>query len=234
MGSCIWDNIRGSSGHPGSALVYENNLVRGSSDASRGFHESSEAVAAEAAVDPKIWIEPEKSLNVLRSILPEKLVSRTMTLVYMRAKPWLDRETYIVSPAMRLSDSVSLYARLINAQNNSWEALRAEWIQLIQLKQTFQTGDLCQGYAENIVDQARLKALTLQLHQAELGVLRAMKRDKMASKKAKALLARQQRERALAVAKALATQRKAGNEKKAAWRTRRQLGKDMTMDDLMK
>merc|ERR1712054_342867 len=95
-----------------------------------------DAVAAETAIDPLVWNKTEKLLSVMNGILVDKHIS---VYLYMRARPWLDKDTYITSPVMDLSQALSLYARLLSAQSTSWEALRAEWVRILQLKHNFQT-----------------------------------------------------------------------------------------------
>lgn len=196
------------------------------------FVQMRDAVAAESSRDPCLWINPEKLLGILNGILADSNTSATTldlhVFVYMRGTPWLDGDTYVVSPVMQLDQAVPLYARLLRAQCTSWEALRTEWVCLLQLKQKSQTE------AETIADQARQKALNLRLRQAELIAKRAMKREELKNKKALAAaereqqrLEREQRRLAVADAKAKALERR-------AMKARRQgLNKDMTMADIM-
>jgi len=206
------------------------------------FVQMRDAIAAEGVSDPCVWANPEKVLSILKGVLSDNNTSEAMlnlqVFVCMRATPWLDKNTYIVSPVMQLAQALSVYARLQSAQKTSWEALRAEWVRLLQLKQRFQSKKLSQADAETIVDQARHTALVHHFAQAEQNVKRAMKREAIEAKKVHVLAAREARRLIIAEAKLLAHERKAAKQRWQMWETRRKLlpqsrWKDMTMDDIM-
>merc|ERR1712023_295885 len=143
-----------------------------------GFVQMRDAVAAENASGPCLWTNPEKLLAILKGVLIDnssESLSDIHTYVYMRARPWLDKDTYITSPVMQLAQAVHLYARL-TAQSASWDSLRSEWLHL-QRKQRSQTKGPSQQDPECIVDKARQKALIHRFKQAERTVKRAMKRE---------------------------------------------------------
>jgi len=202
------------------------------------FVQMRDAVAAEAATDPSVWTKPDKLLGIMQGVLigngsSEKAIGLHV-FVYTRARPWLDNDTYITSPVMRLSEAVSLYARLISAQNESWESLRTQWDSLLQLKQKAPTTKMLPKVdAEKMVDQARQRALHRQFHQAEQRVKRALRHEEFVAQKANALAAREKRRSALAEARALALERKAAKQRKRMWQVRRKLCKCMTMEDIM-
>lgn len=206
------------------------------------FVQMRDALAAESVVDPCLWTSPAKVLSIMQRMWIANSPCETMTdlhvFVYMRATPWLDHNTYIVSPVMQLDQAVSLYARLLSAQSTSWESLRAEWVALLQLKKRFQAQGQCLTDAEMIVDKARRSALSQRFKQAEQSVQRAMKREVIETKKAKVVAAQQMRRLAVAKVRAVALERNAAKERQQMWHARRKLsaqaqGKDMTMEDIM-
>lgn len=207
------------------------------------FVQMRDALAAESGKDPSIWTNPQRLLGILHRVLADNNISAMMTdlhvFVYMRGAPWLNKDTFIVSPVMQLHQAVSLYARLLHAQCTSWEALRAEWVNLLQFKHKSQAKGPFRAEAEMIADQARQKALNCRLCQAEKVAIRAMKRDDQMAKKAYAAAEREQRRFLVAGAKADVMKRKDARRQFLMWRDRRKglrqgPCKDMTMDDIMK
>lgn len=201
-----------------------------------------DAVGAESFNDPCIWTKPEKLLCIMTRILTDSNSSETPielhVFVYMRASPWLDKNTYIVSPVMDLARATSLYAQLLSAHLVSWEALRAEWLQLLQVKQRFQARGLSHTDAETIVDQAREKALLHHFKQAERRVKSAMKCESLEAKKACALVARESRRLAIEKERVVALERKATKQRRQMWQARQKWlpqsrWRDMTMEDIM-
>lgn len=200
------------------------------------FVQMRDALAAASSKDPCIWTSPDRLLAILNSVLARSNTSETIfdlhVFVYMRGTPWLDKNTYIVSPAMQLDQAVPLYGKLLRAQCTSWEALRAEWVQLLQLKKT--TKGLSQTEAEAVADHARQKALKFRFRQAEQITKWAMKRDEDKSRRARAAAELEQRRLVAADAKAKALERKVVKQRLQMWKARRQSRcKDMTMEDIM-
>jgi len=207
------------------------------------FVQMREALAAESGKDPCIWTHPEKLLGIFNGILADNSTSAIMidlhVFVYMRGTPFLDKNTYIISPTMQLDQAVPLYARLLRAQCTSWEALRAEWVYLLQLKQKSNAKGQLRAEAEMIADQARQKALNFRLRQAEKVAKRVMKREEQKTKKAHAAAEREQRRSVAADAKAEVWERKAARQRLLMWKARRKglrqgSCKDMTMEDIMR
>lgn len=206
------------------------------------FVQMRDALAAESGKDPSIWTNPQKLLGILHGVLAENNTSAKMidlhVFVYMRGTPWLTKDTFIVSPVMQLDKAVLLYARLLHAQCTSWEALRTEWVNLLQFKQKSKANGPFRAEAEMIADQARQKALNFRLRQAEKAAIRAMKRGDQMAKKARAAAEREQQRLLVAGSKAEVMKRKEARRQLLMWRARRKClrqgpCKDMTMDDIM-
>jgi len=102
----------------------------------------------------------------------QELVSRTLSaagtsweklglsiFVQMRATEWLSAAHVITSPVMPLTEAVSLRSRLLEARCSSWEALRTEWVTLMQSrKKAVSLKD-----AEALADRARAETLEQRL-----------------------------------------------------------------------
>jgi len=206
------------------------------------FVQMRDAVAAESANNPHVWTNPMILLGILNGVLTDNRTTDVMiglnVFVYMRATPWLDKNTYIVSPVMQLQAAVVLCARLMSAQMTSWECLRAEWVQLLQCKKKSHAKKISQTEAQMIVDQARQKALRYRFQQAELSVKRAMKRDALELKKTNALGEREQRRVAMSTIRVAVLAHKAEKQRRKMWQSRknhwRARGRNMTMEHIMR
>lgn len=202
------------------------------------FVQMRDAIAAESVLNPCIWTDPDKVMDIMNSVLDANNVAVNPSVihafVYTRAKRWLDNHTYITSPVMQLRDAVKLYARLLSAQNQSWEQLRYEWAQLLQHKRIFQAKGLSMEDAEAMIDQARQKGLHHHFKQAVQKVQRAMKHKERAITKASLVAARQERQLASMQMKANASKRKTAMQQRQLWESRRRRVKDITMEDLMR
>lgn len=212
---------------PSHAAAIENHMI---------LLQMRNALAAESKKDPDAWTNSDKILAVMHSVIDGNNSSAAMlglhVFVYMRGTPWLDKNTYIISPTMNIDQVVPLYVCLLRAQCTSWEALREEWIQLLQFKKR-PTG-LSPTEAEKTVDLARQKALRVRLRQAETLTVRAMKREEQITKRAQAAAYLQQRRLAAADARAKAQERRVAWERVRMWKARRQRPcRDMTMEDIM-
>lgn len=206
------------------------------------FVQMRDAVAAERAHNPHVWTNPVMLFGILNGVLTDNRTTEIMiglnVFVYMRATPWLDKNTYIVSPVMQLQAAVFLCARLLSAQVTSWECLRAEWVQLLQCKKKSHGKTISHTEAQLIVDQARQRALRYRFQQAELCVKRAMHRDALESKRAHALAEREQRRVARATMKMAALAQKAEKHRRKMWQSRKQhlraRGRNITMEHIMR
>lgn len=206
------------------------------------FVQMRDALAAETAKDLSIWTNPHTLLGILDCVLAENNTSAARiglhVFVYMRGTPWLNKDTFIVSAVMQLHDAVPVYARLLHAQCTSWEALRAEWVNLLLLKRKCQAKCSFHAEEEMVADQAWQKALNFKLCQAEKACIRAMKHNEQIAKKAYAIQAREQRRSLVAGAKAEVLKCKEARQQLLMRMARRMAlrqrpCKDMTMEDIM-
>jgi hypothetical protein len=201
------------------------------------FVQMRDSVVAASGLNVSIWEDPSVLLNIFKRVLNEHASSEERiglhVFVYMRATPWLDKNTFITSAVMKLEEAVCLYIRLLVAQKASWKDFRSEWIALLQHKRN------SQQHAEAIVDQARSHALEQQFKRASHRLKQAIKRNALERKAADIRAARNERKHKALEAKAAAMQaageREAKKQRWNIWRFRRQglKDKDLTMEEIL-
>merc|ERR1711924_449672 len=96
--------------------------------------------------------------------------------VSLRAPQWLGKFCTIISPVMQLEEALEVYARLLRARRQSWEALRAEWVDLMQLERYIRAKTRTLGEARAIADEAREQFLVNQRRRAKECELREQAR----------------------------------------------------------
>merc|ERR1712137_1074953 len=94
-----------------------------------------QALLSEADTDPGIWENPEKVDRVCSEVLLESGASALelglTAFVSLQAPQWLGKQCTIMSPVMSFTEALHVHARLRRARQTSWEALRAEWVELM-------------------------------------------------------------------------------------------------------
>jgi hypothetical protein len=210
------------------------------------FVRMRDAVASASATNSLIWADADELFCVFKTILDESTLQQSIEIrvfVYMRATPWLDKNTYITSPVMSLKEATALYVKLLCAQRRSWEDLRREWCLLQCRKRTksaSQAEDMLKGQRYNdalvLADKARHNALDQQFKQATKIVERAIKRRDAVEKHAVLAEARRKRILAKAKAQADALDRRVMKQRLKVWHARRRMAKRkyLTTEDLMR
>merc|ERR1712018_117621 len=82
--------------------------------------------------------------------------------VCMRADRWIDRSKTINSPVMALADAVAVHLQLLQAEETSWECLRAAWVALMLRTRHAQAKRLSMADAEAVAENARQGLLQCQ------------------------------------------------------------------------
>lgn len=191
------------------------------------------AVAAQTQKSPGLLTQPKDLLAVFNSVLAAYGTSANNVglhvFVYMRGTPWLDHNTYILSPVLQLEAAVVVYAKLVHAQISSWEALRAEWLKLLQAK------GMPPSEAMLIADSARQRALMLRLKHAEVVARHAMNRHSIKAYKAQCI-AKREKQRDLMTQKRLVVLEQRTLRQK--WKLRQKISqgilfKNMTTEEMM-
>lgn len=143
-----------------------------------------DAVALASAAKPGVREDEEALLHIYSCVLRENGISEAAlglrACVTLRATRWLG-ETRIVTPASNLTAALMTRKRLLRARAISWQALRAEWIALLQGLANRSPCSL--DRAEAIVDSARSKALKRQLSHAIRAVERTLWPGRMRTEK---------------------------------------------------
>lgn len=142
------------------------------------------AVIAEGARDPSFWEDNDAILRICRLTLEANGTSETAlglsACVIMRATQLLG-EVRIVSPASTLSAALLIRVKLMRARATSWEALRQEWVALLQ--GLGRKHPVSAKRAEEIANSARHAALKGHLLQALRSVERGLQSKRGAGDK---------------------------------------------------
>lgn len=128
-----------------------------------------------------VWNDPDTFCKLFRAVLNQHGTSDTQiglsVFIFMRADEWIDRSRAITSPVMPLHDALVLQSKLLHARKTSWEALRAEWIPLMQRTQHARTQNLTYEKAFNLAEQSRRKFLEHRIRRLVYGVQRALRNE---------------------------------------------------------
>lgn len=157
-------------------LVTREQLDKGIAMQSQAILERVRAeVAAEAAARPELWEDDEALLQLCRHTLEASCTSEAAlglgAAVTLRATRWLGEER-ISSPVSTLCSAFCTRRRLLRARATSWEALRLEWVALLQGSD--RKNPCSPQQAEAIVDAARGNAVRTQLLRSVRSVERVL------------------------------------------------------------
>lgn len=140
------------------------------------------AMAAEEKADPNIWLDANKVYQMCRTVFEGMATSETelglRAFVHIRAQCWLGQGVQITSASTTLCTALDAHARLLVARATSWEAFRAEWIQLMLDK-----GRLTLTEAEVVADGARQTALHQQVAKALRDAEQALEKEQHRARK---------------------------------------------------
>jgi hypothetical protein len=113
--------------------------------------------------DPDFWSDPKKALSLCETTLRANGTTESQlglrAWVHMRAPLWLHHRCRIASTATTLAKAFEVHRRLLWARETSWDALRAEWLALMQGGQK----RISTQQAEMLADRARHETLKEQL-----------------------------------------------------------------------
>merc|ERR1719203_2092604 len=141
-----------------------------------------DTVAAASAAAPQFWADTDVVHQTCQGVLRAHQTSeRELGLsacVVLRATRWLG-STRVTSPAMSLGGALQAHARLVLARASSWEALRAEWIRVLEPGASPHRRGISRrrgSAAAQAVDAARQHNLKHQFLRAALTAERALRR----------------------------------------------------------
>lgn len=200
-----------------------------------------QALTAASKMNPSLWEDVRAAYQICLEVLKSHNTSESemglSSYVYMRAGHMLVQNCTIISPVIPLIEALELHCRLLRARRTSWQALRAEWVELMQSSKQPLARRKTLSDAEAIADEARSAALKLHFSRSRKRLAKAMELDeKRVSKKCttmvKKLLNEQQKlSRARNQAKiGFEQQRKDRFKLHQRWRKR----SDLTMDEIMR
>lgn len=202
-----------------------------------------QVLSAASLENPWLWEEPEKVRQICLTVFEANGTSEDdmglSAFIYLRAGHWLPQNCTITSPVMPLAEVLQLHCRLLRARRTSWQALRAEWVQLMQCKRHPKAKRKSLVEAETIADAARASALKIQLERAAACACRALHLEELQnSRRHRVLVQRQLREaRRVSQAKnrAAVVERQAMKAREEAWKKRQRWSRrsDLTIDDIM-
>lgn len=139
------------------------------------------SVAGEA--DAELW---SKDMNICQIVEDALLKHKTSVnklglsvYVEMRAPEWLGNSPHITSPVVPLAEAIALRKQLLNARAQSWELLRAVWIDLLQGGKHGRTLEDSEARA----DAARRSFLDQQLRHAVADAERVLEQQDRVSAK---------------------------------------------------
>lgn len=117
-----------------------------------------------------IWKNPDQFCRIFNNVLMNKGTSERKlglsVFVCMRADRWIDRSKTINSPVMALADAVAVHLQLLQAEETSWECLRAAWVALMLRTRHAQAKRLSMADAEAVAENARQGLLQCQFAKA--------------------------------------------------------------------
>lgn len=127
------------------------------------------AMATAALSNNQFWDDPLAQQAVYDQVLEERNTTDSQlglrAWVQMRCNRWLGDRCKVSSSVSSLSIALQVHTRLHSADMLSWQAFRAEWVQLILLR-----GKQSHAEAESFVDNRRQAAIDILLARAVLSV----------------------------------------------------------------
>lgn len=123
------------------------------------------AMAAGTSSDQFFWDDPLKQQAIYESVLSESNSTDAQlglrVWVQMRSNRWLGERCKVGSPVSSFAVALQVHARLHRADMTSWQAFRAEWVQLMLLR-----GKRSRVEAETFADTRRHAAVAVLLAQS--------------------------------------------------------------------
>merc|ERR1712139_336622 len=143
-----------------------------------------QALTTRIAGKEQLWDGHNDAFQVCQAVLQENGTSEAelglRAWVHIRAPRWLGSRCRIGSMATDLASALAVHSRLLHAKATSWEALRAEWVHLVQIRKHVSLME-----AEATVDSYRHATLRENLTRALLGVERIQAKQKVEKATAK-------------------------------------------------
>merc|ERR1711870_184139 len=106
-----------------------------------------------------IWKNPDQFCSIIKNVFINNGTCETKlglsVFICMRADKWIDRSKTINSPVVTLADAVAIHSQLLQAQETSWESLRAEWVALMLRTRHGRARRLSVADAVTIAEKAR-------------------------------------------------------------------------------
>lgn len=190
-----------------------------------------------------LWEDAHATYQICMEVLNANRTSEIdmglCSYVYLRAANLLVQTRTIISPVMPLRETLELHSRLLRARRTSWQALRAEWIDIMLSTRQPLAKRKTLVDAEVIADEARSEALKIQFTRLARRLAKSVEHDeKRASRqhrKMKQHLRKEQRKIVAARKLGLASRRQLRREDEAQYKLRQEWMKrsDLTMDDIM-
>jgi hypothetical protein len=181
-----------------------------------------------------------KIMEVLNANRTSEIDMGLCSYVYLRAANLLVQNRTIISPVMPLIEALELHSRLLRARRTSWQALRAEWIDIMLSARQPLAKRKTLVDAEVIADEARSEALKIQFTRLARRLAKSVEHDeKRASRQHRKMvqhLRNEQRKMVTSRKLALASRRLFRREDEAKHKLRQEWMKrsDLTMDDIMR
>merc|ERR1712216_345922 len=96
------------------------------------------AMVAATLSDHRFWDDPLKQQAICERVLSENNTTDAQlglrAWVQMRSNRWLGERCKVGAPVSSLGAALQVHARLHRANMTSWEAFRAEWVQLMLIR----------------------------------------------------------------------------------------------------
>jgi len=202
-----------------------------------------QALVAATKTHSCLWEDAHATYQICMEVLNANRTSEIdmglCSYVYLRAANLLVQTRTIISPVIPLRETLELHSRLLRARRTSWQALRAEWIDIMLSTRQPLAKRKTLVDAEVIADEARSEALKIQFTRLARRLAKSVEHDeKRASRQHRKMiqhLRKEQRKIVTARKLALASRRQLRREDEAQhkWRQEWMKRSDLTMDDIM-
>lgn len=222
-------------GHPNLEVALDRQMI---------LVQLRQALSSAGLKKPHLWEDAHAAHQICIEILKANETSESemglSSYVYMRAGHVLVQNCTIISPVMPLKETLELHCRLLRARQTSWQALRAEWVELMQSAKQPPSKRKTLADAEAIADEARTDALKIQFARATKKLAKAVElHEKWAVQRHRKMfrkLCKEQRKATIAMMSALASRRRIEKHREDEFKFRRKWFKrlDLTMEDIMR
>jgi hypothetical protein len=195
-----------------------------------------QALIAASKTNLCFWEDARAAHQICSEVLLANNTSETemglSSYVYLRAGHLLIQSCTIISPVMPLGETLQWHCRLLRARRKSWQALRAEWVELMQSSRQPPARRRTLIDAEAIADEARAHALKTQFTRAVSKLAKAVEVDEKLSSTQHRMMAYRLRKEQQKLASARKSHEK---ERRERFKLRRKWLKrsDLTMGDIM-